>query len=156
MNRIVTHLRGNVIAYLALFVALAGTSYAAAALPANSVGTRQIRNHSITPIKLNPKTIGASVRAWAVIQDGTKVISSRPRARVVSWDPTFAAGVVSWGSAVSTSCFPLASAGRDSVQVSLLRRAHGSAVAHYQAYTNQGQYDATPPSIVVVAFCPIG
>src|SRR2546421_7624502 len=123
MNRILSHLRGNVVAYLALFVALGGTSYAAVALPANSVGARQIRNHSITPVKLNPRRIGASVRAWAVIQDGTKVVAARPRARIVSWDPTFAAGVVSWGSAVSRSCFPLASAGGDQVQVSLLPEA---------------------------------
>ena len=65
MNRIVSHLRGNAVAYLALFVALGGTSYAAFSLPANSVGTRQIRRHSITPVKLDPGKIGASVRAWA-------------------------------------------------------------------------------------------
>jgi hypothetical protein len=154
MNRIVSHLRGNAVAYLALFIALGGSSYAAFVLPANSVGTKQIRNHAITPIKLDPKTIGASVRAWAVIQNGTKVIASRPRARVVSWDPTFAAGVVSWGSAVSKSCFPLASGGRDFVQVSLLPTSRRSASAHYQAYTNQGQYDPTAPTLVVAVFCP--
>src|SRR5258707_13703166 len=107
MNRILRHLRGNAVAYLALFVALGGTSYAAFSLPANSVGTKQLRNHSVTPIKLDPKTIGASVRAWAVIQNGTKVVASRPKARVVSWDPTFAAGVVSRGRAAPTSCLPV-------------------------------------------------
>ncbi len=154
MNRIVRHLRSNAVAYLALFIALGGTSYAAFSLPANSVGTRQIRNHAITPVKLDPKTIGASVRAWAVIQNGNRVISSHPRARVVSWDPTFAAGVVSWGRAVSTSCFPLSSAGRDSVQAALLPLGRRSAGAHYQAYTSQGQYDPSPPTVVVAVFCP--
>src|SRR5947209_213213 len=154
MNRIVSHLRGNAVAYLALFVALGGTSYAAVALPANSVGTKQIRNHSITPIKLDPKRIGASVRAWAVIQNGTKVIASRPKARVVSWDPTFAAGVVSWGPAVSKSCFPLASGGADFVQVSLIARPRRTAAAHFQAYTNQGQFDHAPPAITLAVFCP--
>ena len=67
MNRIVSHLRGNAVAYLALFVALGGSSYAAFTLPANSVGTKQLRNHSITPIKLDRKTIGASVRALTVL-----------------------------------------------------------------------------------------
>jgi hypothetical protein len=156
MNRIVSHLRGSAVAYLALFVALGGTSYAAFAVPANSVGTRQIRNHSITPIKLNPGKIGASVRAWAVIQGGTKVVAARPRARVVSWDPAFAAGVVSWGSAVSKSCFPLASAGRDFVQVSVLPSGRGSSVIHYQAYTNQGLYDPSAATIFVAVFCPQG
>jgi hypothetical protein len=43
------HLRRNVVAYLALLFALSGTSYAAATklLPANSVGTRQVINHSL-------------------------------------------------------------------------------------------------------------
>jgi hypothetical protein len=43
------HLRRNLVAYLALFVALSSTSYAAssALLPANSVGTKQVINHSL-------------------------------------------------------------------------------------------------------------
>ena len=40
-SRVVQHIRSNVVAYIALFVALGGTSYAAIKLPANSVGTRQ-------------------------------------------------------------------------------------------------------------------
>ena len=43
------HLRRNLVAYLALFVALSSTGYAAssAVLPANSVGTKQVINHSL-------------------------------------------------------------------------------------------------------------
>jgi hypothetical protein len=43
------HLRGNLVAYMALLVALSSTSYAAATtlLLANSVGTRQVINHSL-------------------------------------------------------------------------------------------------------------
>lgn len=43
------HLRGNLVAYVALLFALAGTSYAAgtAVLPANSVGTKQVIDHSL-------------------------------------------------------------------------------------------------------------
>lgn len=154
MNRIVRHLRGNAIAYLALFVALGGTSYAAFSIPANSVGTRQLKNNSVTPIKLDQSKIGASVRAWAVVQNGTTVVAARPEARILSWDPTFGAGVVSWGSAVSKSCFPLASGGRDSVQVAVLPAGRRSFTAHFQAFTNQGQYDSTAPQIVVAVFCP--
>lgn len=49
MIKSLRHLRANVIAYLALSIALTGTSYAAATklLPANSVGTRQVINHSL-------------------------------------------------------------------------------------------------------------
>jgi hypothetical protein len=36
MSRLLTHARDNAIAYLALFVALGGTSYAAIKLPRNS------------------------------------------------------------------------------------------------------------------------
>jgi hypothetical protein len=38
-----SHLRGNIVAYLALVVALGGTSYAAVALPKDSVGASQIK-----------------------------------------------------------------------------------------------------------------
>jgi hypothetical protein len=154
MNRIVSHLRANVIAYLALFVALGGTSYAAFALPANSVGTKQIRNHSITPIKLDPGKIAASVRAWAVIQDGTKVIASKPRARILSWDASNATGVLSWGSRVTRGCFPAASGGSDFVQAALAVGAHRSVVARFAIYNNSGQPEPTGPLAVVVVFCP--
>jgi hypothetical protein len=66
-RRVVTHLRSNVVAYLALFVALGGTSYAALNLPANSVGTKQLKNGAVTPAKLDPTNISGSVRAWAEI-----------------------------------------------------------------------------------------
>jgi hypothetical protein len=43
------HLRRNLVAYVALLFALSGTSYAAVTklLPPNSVGTRQVINHSL-------------------------------------------------------------------------------------------------------------
>jgi hypothetical protein len=47
MHRTVRHLRANVIAYVALFVALGGTSYAAVSLPKNSVGTRQLKTGAV-------------------------------------------------------------------------------------------------------------
>jgi hypothetical protein len=68
MTQLLEHARRNAIAYLALFVALGGTGYAAASLPTGSVGARQIKNHAITPVKLNPTSVAASVRAWATLQ----------------------------------------------------------------------------------------
>jgi hypothetical protein len=65
MPRIAKHVRSNLIAYLALFVALGGTSYAALNLPAGSVGTKQLRNGAVTPPKIDGKLIGGTVRAWA-------------------------------------------------------------------------------------------
>jgi hypothetical protein len=90
MTRIAAHLRANAIAYLALFVALGGTGYAAANLPANSVGARQLQNGSIVPKKLNSKYIAASIRAWVDVQwkGATKLVakgsSSKVRVETVS------------------------------------------------------------------------
>jgi hypothetical protein len=45
---VMRHARRNLVAYVALLFALSGTSYAAAnLLPANSVGSRQVINHSL-------------------------------------------------------------------------------------------------------------
>jgi collagen triple helix repeat protein len=53
-------LRQNTIALLALFIALSGTTFAAAvALPRNSVGTAQLKNGAVTKKKINKKTIRA-------------------------------------------------------------------------------------------------
>lgn len=77
------HARSNAVGYLALFVALGGTSYAAVSLPDGSVGNRQLRNHSITPVKLDRSAIGGPGQAHA----GTAyVIVSRtwtPRASAI-------------------------------------------------------------------------
>lgn len=53
----------NVTATIALFVALGGASYAAVALPANSVGTRQLRSGAVTPAKLGFGFAAGSGRA---------------------------------------------------------------------------------------------
>jgi hypothetical protein len=49
---VIQHVRRNAVGYVALFVALGGTSYAAAQLPRNSVGTAQIRANAITSSKV--------------------------------------------------------------------------------------------------------
>ncbi len=65
MTRLLAHARQNFVAYLALFVALGGTSYAAL-----TINGSQIRNRSIDAVKLNPQSIAASVKAWAIVQAG--------------------------------------------------------------------------------------
>lgn len=52
INHALSHLRRNVVAYVALGVALGGTSYAAVSLPRASVGTPQLRNGAVTSIKV--------------------------------------------------------------------------------------------------------
>jgi hypothetical protein len=108
-------IRHNAIALLALFVALGGTSYAAFTLPRNSVGARQIRNHAITPGKLNAHAIGAYVLFWAQIDAHGNVIASRPSgARTTTWndnpDLGLLGGPVTWGRAIPRQCFALATA----------------------------------------------
>lgn len=53
-----------IVACIALFVALGGTSYAAIKLPANSVGTKQIKNSAVTGAKVKDATLtGADIVA---------------------------------------------------------------------------------------------
>ena len=47
----------NVMATIAVFIALGGGAYAAIKLPANSVGTKQIRKAAVTPSKVAPSAI---------------------------------------------------------------------------------------------------
>lgn len=92
MNKVLAHLRGNVVAYLALFVALGGTSYAAISIPRNSVGTRQLRNGAVTAAKLAKGASGvATVRAWARISGTGSIIASSEPATVGGWGSTFPA-----------------------------------------------------------------
>ena len=60
MNRVLTHARHNAVGYVALFLALGGTSYAATSLAANSVGTTQLKSNAVTGAKIKAGTIQAS------------------------------------------------------------------------------------------------
>jgi len=114
-RKLLISLRQNTIALLALFIALGGTSYAAISLPRDSVGARQIRNHTVTPDKLNASAIGGYVLDWAQIDHVGHVVSSRPRrATTPSWNSTpgtpFIGGSVSWHHPIAKGCFAVASA----------------------------------------------
>ena len=62
MQRVVAHARGNVVGYLALFVALSTGAYAAVQLPANSVGSKQLKRGAVKRSKLaRNAVIGAQV-----------------------------------------------------------------------------------------------
>ena len=47
----------NVMATIAVFLALGGGAYAALKLPANSVGSKQLRKRAVTPTKVAPATV---------------------------------------------------------------------------------------------------
>jgi hypothetical protein len=92
------HVKNNLVAYIALFVALSGTSYAAISLPAGSVGTQELRNRAITAAKLSPTSVAASVRAWATLvwtgvwriqaSSGDIRVVNTAQGEVVSWRHT--------------------------------------------------------------------
>src|SRR5690349_8758337 len=61
MEGVMHHVRRNLVAYLALFVALSGTSYAASTtlLPKNSVGSAQVINSSLQKQDLSKRAVAA-------------------------------------------------------------------------------------------------
>lgn len=105
-RRLIQHVRANAIAYLALFVALAGTSYAVESLPANSVGARQIRNHSITPDKLAPSRLAGAVRAWAKVAANGRLITGegKPTVQLQRNSPVPGVYVIRWKTAPMVGC----------------------------------------------------
>jgi hypothetical protein len=65
---VIDHMRRNLVAYLALFVALGGTSYAAARLAPDSVGTAQIKNGAVTNPKLANGAVSVAKIATGVLR----------------------------------------------------------------------------------------
>ena len=71
-RRLIAHLKGNLVAYLALFVALGGTSYAAIKLPRNSVGAKQLRANSVTSAKVRNGSVRAEDLAAGTVRRGAR------------------------------------------------------------------------------------
>lgn len=120
MTRITTFFKHNAIALAALFIALGGTSYAAIAIPRNSVGARQLRRgavtsskiHSgaITPRKLSGRSFGGRILDFAEIEDNGAVVVSDPKgAKTKDWNRNTGGSVVFPGT-IPASCYPLAGA----------------------------------------------
>ena len=104
MLKILTFIRHNAIALVALFVAIGGSSYAAL-----SINGSQIRNGTINAVKLDPTSIAGSIRAWAIVYgDDFKATagpaSSRIRVR------SFATGeTITWVNRhFAQDCLPMA------------------------------------------------
>lgn len=160
MNRFTTHVRSNVVGYLALFVALGGTSYAAATLPANSVGPAQLINHSITQVKFNPRYISGSVRAWATVDANGKVLAASTRARGIG--PIGVPGNyrVDWAVPASARCTAIASVDETSLgegslvpgfaiaQAALPKRSH--AMVSVATYSPNGTRTSLPFDVVLL------
>ena len=117
-GRPLDHFRNNIVGYIALFIALGGTSYAALSLPPGSVGTRQLHNgavtssklakHAVTAASLDPKSIAGHIADWAQIRSDGHVISSAPRATVVVTTPGRGLYRVSWNQSIAQNCMVMA------------------------------------------------
>lgn len=57
IRSILKYTRQNAVAFLALFVALSGTAFAASNLPKNSVGTKQLKKSAVTGAKVKKNTL---------------------------------------------------------------------------------------------------
>src|SRR5919199_5696718 len=68
----IDHLRRNVVAYLALFAAVGGTSYAAVRLPRNSVGRSQLRKNAVTSAKVRDRSLLARDFKPGVLKPGPR------------------------------------------------------------------------------------
>ena len=61
MHRLRPHLSyANLVATLALFIALGGTGYATLALPKDSIGTRELRSRAVGSAELKPDAVTSS------------------------------------------------------------------------------------------------
>ena len=92
---LLSFLRHNTIALLALFVALGGSAYAAAALPSNSVGTKQLKKSAVTAAKVKKNAITGA----KILESSLGKVPSATRADTA----TTATHAVSADSAVSAS-----------------------------------------------------
>lgn len=166
-SRLLSHARSNAVAYTALFVALGGTGYAAAGgLGPGSVGTAQLRNGAVTarklanasisPVKLDPTTIGGSVRHWAQVNANGTIGSSSSKAHVignaaqggyvVSWSDTFSNRCVAIATPVASSALLGPSSGYANARVT---GAHPTSV-WVDTYTAQGQPAPAAFSLAVI------
>ena len=117
-DRPLHHIRTNAVGYIALFVALGGTSYAAIAIPAGSVGARQLRNgavtssklakHAVTAASLDPASIAGHIADWAQIRADGHVNTASPKATVTLSDPTRGLYQVSWHRSIPSHCIAVA------------------------------------------------
>jgi hypothetical protein len=159
VRKVLRHMQQNAVAYLALFVALGGTGYAAVNLPAGSVGGTQLKNRSIQPVKFDPRFINGTVRAWAEVNANGTVQSSSSRASVKLGKGAQGPGfyLVFWKRAAAPSkrgCFSIAGingfGGAGSTQTSVGVTNPHTWDVFVHTYRPNGQFAAQPFYVAVL------
>jgi hypothetical protein len=164
--KLLNQLRRQYLGAIALFVALGGSAYAATALPAGSVGSKQLRDRSVTQKKLarssvtasalDPKSIAGHITLWASVAGTGKVISSSPRATTASGGP---AGVVklSWKRRISAKCAVVASPMNASATSATSASTAGPFASGRSSYLLVSSFEGgalIPENVSVVVVCP--
>ena len=147
-----------VISLVALFVALGGTSYAAInSLPANSVGTKQLKNGAVTATKLNSSVLKGYLKYGGTLPSG--------KTEVGDWGfGTFkgADGGGGEGRPVISFPVPLASGldGGHTIYVSGASAAHCSGSGHadpgYLCVYQDNALSAQPPNSMDISNPEVG
>jgi hypothetical protein len=155
MTKFLRHLQANLVAYLALFVALGGTSYAALRVPAGSVGARQLKNHSIGPAKFDRGSIAGYVRDWITIDSQGRILSSRPKAHLVAWQPSGpdVGGLIQWSNPLSPRCLAFANPENSGPPLSYATAEVDSGGTKHDGETKV-HLSAPAPAVNVVVVCP--
>jgi hypothetical protein len=133
-----------IVACIALFVALGGTSYAAIVLPANSVGTKQIKSSAVTGVKVKNATLtGADIKNASIT--GADIVAASlgkvPAAAVADGVVDGAVGPTKLGAIPGARVRRLAA-------VTVTGNASGSMFLPYDTtdYNVGGVFDSTKPT----------
>jgi hypothetical protein len=163
MTRLLNHVRHNAVAYVALFVALGGTGYAAIGLPAGSVGARQLRNGSVMPVKLDRRYMGGYVRAWAHVGADAHLVNSSPGVKVAANGVAPGFSIIDWDQRPDSSCEVIASVSLPAgvsapsspgYAVTNLGRVGREKASIVQTFNGQGQPSALPYNAVLICNVP--
>lgn len=136
----------NAIALTALFVALAGSSYAAV-----TINGSNIRNNTINPSKLNPHLIAGNVRAWAIVRANGQVITGAGHPRVTPAAGFSGEYLIRWGVTVKR-CATLATVDTSSAPTEQVAVPGNSALALPAGYALASTAGGRVPETTVVTY----
>jgi hypothetical protein len=146
-RRIRQHFGSNVVAYLALFLAMGGTSVAAVSLA----------NHSIDPVKLDPRNIGGYVREWASVSANGRVAASGGRVTVRTGSAFPGRYYFTWHTRLTSPCTVIGSVDTGSGNTPGYVTGGFAGVPKHNptsiAVTYNAQGQATPQPFEVELFC---